>query len=121
MRFVRGRKATTTHALFDEMSATLQFPPHFGENWDATLDCLRDAAWVSDKASSAVIVFQDAAKLLESAPPADSKTLISVLNQLAADLAASKTRKLAFHAVFQVDPKDTAVLSKRWPGLPSLG
>jgi hypothetical protein len=35
VRFLRGRKMTTTASLLDEFSAALQFPYYFGGNWDA--------------------------------------------------------------------------------------
>src|SRR5262245_17994548 len=45
-RMIRGQKAETTAALFDEFAAALQFPAHFGENWDALSDCLTDLEWL---------------------------------------------------------------------------
>ncbi len=46
VRCVRGLKAATRAAFFDEAAAALHFPPTFGENWDAFYDCLTDLAWL---------------------------------------------------------------------------
>ena len=45
-RRIRGHKAKTTAALFDEFAAALQFPCYFGENWDAFDECLNDLEWL---------------------------------------------------------------------------
>src|SRR5947209_1850287 len=45
-RVIRGRKARTKSALFDEFAAALQFPYYFGENWDAFDECLTDLSWL---------------------------------------------------------------------------
>src|SRR5262245_56829039 len=66
--FVRGRKMTTKAGLMDELAAALQFPPHFGENWDALLDGLRDLN------APTVLVVADAGWLLNAAPPDELAT-----------------------------------------------
>lgn len=44
--YLRGKRCQTDKALFDEISASFQFPPYFGENWNALHDCLRDLGWL---------------------------------------------------------------------------
>ncbi|GAA3774285.1 barstar family protein [Streptomyces phyllanthi] len=39
---VRGSRCRTKQDLFTEWAAGLGFPDHFGHNWDAFHDCLRD-------------------------------------------------------------------------------
>jgi RNAse (barnase) inhibitor barstar len=78
VRIIRGRQSMTADALFDELSAALQFPPHFGRNWDAVLDSLRDAR--DRHPSGLTLVVLDAAKLL-SADAAQRAALDRVLEQ----------------------------------------
>ena len=122
VRFVRGAKATTKAALFDELAAALQFPFYFGENWDACNDCLGELTWISQNTGAGVIVFLDAARLLESTPVDDRKTLADLLGQLASGHIAAKSRpnRPAIHVVFQCEAKDAAALAKQWHGLASL-
>ncbi|MBV1853839.1 barstar family protein [Catellatospora tritici] len=42
-RTIDGRACRTRAGLFAELARALAFPPHFGRNWDACADCLRDA------------------------------------------------------------------------------
>ena len=49
-RVVRGHKATTEPAFFDECAAAWQFPYYFGENWDAFEECLTDLEWLPAEA-----------------------------------------------------------------------
>ena len=65
VRFIRGRKATTWTAFFDELAAALQFPDYFGENWDAVNDCLGDLEWIH--ADAIVLCLLDGDKLLAKA------------------------------------------------------
>src|SRR6516225_3387906 len=62
VRRIRGHKAKTTAALFDEMAAALQFPSYFGENWNALDECLSDLEWLAGDAC--LLVFERAPELL---------------------------------------------------------
>ena len=62
-RVLRGAKMRTTAALFDEVAAVLQFPPYFGENWDALDECLADLEWLHADACALTIL--DAVRLLD--------------------------------------------------------
>jgi hypothetical protein len=41
-RHVRIQAPPTKRALLDALAGILEFPPHFGGNWDALYDCLTD-------------------------------------------------------------------------------
>src|SRR5262245_61564665 len=62
-RLIRGHKARTTVALFDEFAAALQFPGYFGENWDAFMECLTDLEWLPGDAY--VLFITNSNRLLE--------------------------------------------------------
>src|SRR5262245_37794893 len=80
VRFVRGRKAGTAAAFFDEAAAALQFPDYFGENWDAFHDCVDDLAWLH--ADAVVLGLLDADRLLAAAEE-PAKHLAKVLKETA--------------------------------------
>src|SRR5262249_52404434 len=50
VRVIRGRKSRTVRAFFDEVSAALQFPYYFGENWAAFDECITDLDWLAGDA-----------------------------------------------------------------------
>jgi hypothetical protein len=113
-RVIRGPKARTTPALFDETAAALQFPPYFGENWDALHDCLTDLEWLA--ADGYVLLFTDAPRLLEAAPPLESERLVLVLQGAAGSWNAPEGGRppRPFHAVFHAAPGQAAALRTRW-------
>ncbi|OBF33036.1 hypothetical protein A5724_20670 [Mycobacterium sp. ACS1612] len=59
---VRGTKSSNKKEFFDEVGAAVQFPYYFGENWDASWDCITELSWL--KGSSFLIVFDSAEYLL---------------------------------------------------------
>lgn len=79
VRAVRGRKARTLEALFDEFAAAFQFPYYFGENWPAFRDCITDLDWLSIR-SGVVVVVYDADRLLADAHPAELVALVRALS-----------------------------------------
>lgn len=90
VRIVRGRKARTSRALFDELAAALQLPLHFGENWDALEDVLRDLP-----GSPHVLLVSDAGELL-----ADEDARTATLFQVLARAHAARP----FHVIVQERP-----------------
>jgi RNAse (barnase) inhibitor barstar len=117
VRFVRGRKAGTTAAFFDELAAALQFPDYFGENWDAANDCLGDLDWVH--ADAIVLGLLDGDKLLAAAGAAEAKKLIKVLTAVAEhrNHAAARTPGRSFHVVVQASAAEADAVAQRWAGL----
>ncbi len=85
IRVVRGAKAETTAALFDEFAAALQFPPYFGENWPAFDECLADLEWLP--AAEHVVVVADAARVLAREPGDSFARWLGRLGRIAAERA----------------------------------
>jgi hypothetical protein len=63
------------------MAAALQFPPYFGENWNALDECLTDLDWLP--ADAYVLVILDAVLLLDQEAPEERRTFWKILNQAA--------------------------------------
>lgn len=74
---VDGRACRTRAALFVEVARVLDFPDHFGHNWSALSDCLRDVG--------AGEVFIAHAEELLADEPADFAVLLRILARAAAD------------------------------------
>jgi Barstar (barnase inhibitor) len=113
-RVVRGRKATTPAAFFDECAAALQFPPYFGENWDAWHDCMADLEWL--RAEVMVLGVTDAAQLFGAAPADELQHFLTVVNALLPSASHGKKAHPArpFHLVLQGTAGEAAALKKRW-------
>ena len=47
VKLLRGDKMRSWQALFDEISAALQFPYYFGENLNAFDECVADIEWLN--------------------------------------------------------------------------
>jgi RNAse (barnase) inhibitor barstar len=112
-RLIRGRKAATSAQFFDEAAAALQFPPYFGENWDALHDCLADLSWLG--ADGVVICLADADQLLTKAP-GELKRLADVLQSAAKEMNQPEKPKSPrpFHVVVQTAPAHEAVVKAAW-------
>jgi RNAse (barnase) inhibitor barstar len=59
----------------------MKLPPHFGDNWDALSDCVRDFAWL--KAKGYVLHLTNGEKFAKAAPD-DYETALAVLSEAAA-------------------------------------
>ena len=53
--YIRGKRCKTEKLFFNEISASLQFPYYFGENWAALDECLCDLEWICFKKLFVVI------------------------------------------------------------------
>jgi RNAse (barnase) inhibitor barstar len=116
-RAVRGAKSLTKGALFDEMSAALQFPPYWGENWDALRDCLADPVCFDER--PLVICFIAGTEVLEASGADQRRDLLTVLRdvaQLRNEPGKGKSPR-PFHVVWQADARHEAELERHWPGL----
>lgn len=73
-----GRACRTRAAFFNEVARVLDFPPYFGHNWDALVDCLRDVVPVA-------LIVAYAEELLIAEPPSDLTTLLEIMGRAAPD------------------------------------
>jgi hypothetical protein len=86
VRAIRGRKARTLGALFDEFAAAFQFPYYFGENWAAFRDCITDLDWLPFQPGVVVLVY-GAKEVLADAHPAELPILVEALATAAKEFA----------------------------------
>src|ERR1700730_8260575 len=86
-RVIRGRKATTEPAFFDECAAAWQFPYYFGENWDAFEECLADLEWLP--AEAYMFCVTQGIHLLEKEPSEQQVRLLSLLQRVAREWGQS--------------------------------
>lgn len=94
LREVDGGGAEDEPAFFRALAAGMLFPDHFGMNWDAVMDCLRE---VYDSSPGGCCVFvTDAARLWERAPRT-AGMLVEVWLDAAGESAGQGT---PFHLVF---------------------
>jgi RNAse (barnase) inhibitor barstar len=66
VRTVRGHKMRSVDALFDEVSAALQFPSYFGENWPAFDECLSDMEWLSVSVGIVIVATEPGEVLVDA-------------------------------------------------------
>ncbi|GAB3129117.1 barstar family protein [Tsukamurella serpentis] len=97
---VRGSRMRSKAALLDEISAALQFPLDFGDNWDALADSLGDLQWLGGPAHVVLAVAQ-AEQVLTDEPAA--------LATFAAVLADRQV-----HLLLGAGAADAAVVRERW-------
>ncbi|SRR5713226_872652 len=115
VRFLRGRKMTTVSALFDEFVAALQFPPYFGENWDAFEECITDLSWLP--ADCYILVVTDADALLRHEPVSELETFLTILQDAGDEWSHStppcdpeRDQGVAFHSLLQAEESNAAEL-----------
>ena len=73
VRFLRADKTSDVRLWVNEVSAALQFPPYFGDNWNALEECLTDLSWLPGEAyvlavlgCDSVLQSRDSGELLEA-------------------------------------------------------
>jgi hypothetical protein len=112
-RVVRGHKATTEPAFFDECAAAWQFPYYFGENWDAFDECLTDLQWLP--AEAYVLCVTQAIHLLEKEPSDRQHRLLLVLQRIAKEWGQSTPTRAAkvFHVLLQCTAEEKPSLDLR--------
>ena len=106
VRVLRGHRMRTVDALFDEVSAALQFPAYFGCNWSAFDECLGDMEWFAPTAGLVVVV-SEAEKVLAEETVVERSIFVRAVNHAAATYAAPIERgewwdrpAVPFHIVF---------------------
>jgi RNAse (barnase) inhibitor barstar len=66
--------------LLREVATALDFPSHFGHNWDALIDCLSDMSWLPARGYVLILVHAEA---LRSADARAHETLLEVADEVA--------------------------------------
>jgi hypothetical protein len=115
-RMVRGQKARTTADFFNDCAAALQFPPHFGENWDAFEETINDLEWLRGDAYTILITSSN--HLLDKALPDQLQILLKVLDQAGEEWSQPVEGEWArpprpFHVVLQCNKEVEAALRKK--------
>lgn len=114
-RVVRGAKCRESHGLFDEFAAAWQFPPYFGENWDALDECLADLEWL--RASAYVLFVADALQFLDEESPDRFRLFADVVSDIARERSEDQGEPgrspASFHVVFHAEPGDESALRER--------
>jgi RNAse (barnase) inhibitor barstar len=82
-RFIHldGSDITNRQELFRLVQSAFEFPRHFGSNWDALLDMLRDLSWLP---TSGYVVFAHNLEPLSTHDHASYDHLLGVLDDAAA-------------------------------------
>jgi RNAse (barnase) inhibitor barstar len=116
-RVLRGQKMRTANALFDEVAAALQFPPYFGENWDALDECLADLEW--PHAPACLLVILNAANVLDLDSSESRQTFREILERVAREwaqpAAGSKPQSArVFRVLLQAPSEQEARLRADW-------
>lgn len=73
-----GRFALDKAGFLDEVALALHFPAHFGRNWDAMVDCLRDV-------EHGTVLIWDRAGELALLDPDAYETALDILREAATD------------------------------------
>lgn len=74
--FVDGEAIADKAALMDALAAAFRFPPYFGKNWDALLDCLRSLPNDMPGVKYALVIRES--RLFLAASPKDLEAFIDV-------------------------------------------
>lgn len=122
VRRVRGRKMRTLNGLFDEMSAALQFPYYFGENWAAFDECISEID-LQPSCEGIVIAVLGAGEVLVDAPTADLRSLVRAFTHAAQTYAAPidsgewwDRPAVPFRVVLQAGASEGMLTYERWAG-----
>lgn len=98
-RHLRGSRMGSTRHLFDEWAAALQFPPYFGENWDAFDECLNDLDWLPHGPCALLLLEADC--ILDRSTDDDLECLAKILKNTASAWSGAR----AFHVILQWGPE----------------
>ena len=76
---LRGDRMRNRKGVFDQFSTLLQFPRHFGENWNAFVDCMQDLDLLHS--CGFLIVVLDAMDVLVDGDEDEYRLLCKVLSE----------------------------------------
>lgn len=109
IRWLNGERMRTADALWGELCAALQFPHWFGWNWNAAIDCLREAGWESRR-SYIILVRNADCVLIDDHEAGALAHLAGVFSQVAGNLAEQVQESFderrpptPFHVVFHAE------------------
>jgi Barstar (barnase inhibitor) len=117
IRMIRGKKSRTVQNFFDEISAALQFPYYFGENWAAFDECITDLDWIEGNAY--LLMVNDANLFLSAADIEDFRICIRTFmgansEWLTPNQFIPRERvPTPFHVLFQCQTSEIPELSRR--------
>jgi hypothetical protein len=117
VRMIRGKKSQTLDDLDNEVSAALQFPYYFGENWPAFSECVSDLDWLPGDAY--ILMFSQANLILQREEARHFSVLVRILTGARENWIADR-QSLSnvgppppYHYIFQVAKEELAVFSER--------
>jgi hypothetical protein len=118
-RWIRGHKARTRAALFDEFAAALQFPCYFGENWDAFDECITDLAWLPG--DGYIFLIARSVHLLDKEPTDQLRFFLKILQNAGQEWSKpapepNPRTPRAFHVLLQCVSEHEAALHARLSG-----
>ena len=73
---IEGKNITRKEQLLNHVATVLQFPNHFGQNWDALEECLTDLEWVD---GDGYVIYYDHIDGLLGTHPDQFETLVEIL------------------------------------------
>ena len=120
VRVLRGRKMRTVQALFDELSAALQFDKPFGENWNAVIDVITNIyIWMPGDAY--IIWVRDAQEVLCDEKPKSLRNFLEVMNDAGERWSKPVTDNrqynrpaVPFHTILNYPPEYKQQMSDRY-------
>ena len=120
VRVLRGRKMRTEKALFDELSAALQFDQPFGENWNAVDEVITDIyKWMPGDAY--IIWVRDAQEVLCDEEPDRLRIFLKTMNDAGewwskpvTDNRQYNRPAVPFHTVLKYPPEKRQQVSDRY-------
>jgi RNAse (barnase) inhibitor barstar len=77
--YLDGSSITNKAEFLGACATALQFPSHFGHNWDALEECLTDLEWLP---ASGYLLLYSYPKLFAQAHPKDWKTLTEIFQSV---------------------------------------
>ena len=73
---IEGRNIARKEQLMNAVATALDFPEHFGRNWDALEECLTDLEWVDGEG---YVIYYEHIDPLLAAHPDQFETLVEIL------------------------------------------
>jgi hypothetical protein len=108
VRIIHGSSCTSAQELFLEWARALEFPPYFGQNWDAFEECINDLEWLDGK--TFILVIDDADAILRNSR-ADLPTFAAILTKA---FSGDHSRRLLvfFHCLESRERQTLSLLQK---------